>query len=174
MNWTIYEMRTYAEERPEKFWQTIIVQQSLDASNGYKNLIKWRHDLRVYLSWTSIIDSVVRQQQPWSNDFRVSVALWWKALPLNKEEIPTEVINMVKEIVPILAPKTYDFYSLDFIYDSNEEEWYLIEANSAPWFRNERDRNDVKNIIVLQSIEKCIKTLHKKPLHNYFSQWFKL
>lgn len=161
--YTKEELMTKKKEL-ESFWQTVIVQQALNVSNWYKDLIHWRHDLRIYMSWKLIIDALVRQQKSWSSDFRVSVALWWRAIPLDKEEIPQELVEIIEEIVQVLAPKPYDFYSLDFMFDSNEEEWYLIEANSVPWFRNERQIKNIKEDIILKGIEAGINFIKWKDI----------
>lgn len=123
------------EEKRSSQWFIYLVQQKLDASAWYPWITTMNHDLRLYCICDNIIDIVVREKQS-TKEFKVNVSQWWTARTIDIALLPKELITLAHNIITTITPKEKDIYTLDFMYDSIQKKWFLIEVNSNPWFRN--------------------------------------
>lgn len=111
-------------------------------------------DLRVIICNNKIIQSYLRIAK--AGEFRANAIKGGKIIYLNLNQIPAEVIKMIKKIKHLLPSKTA-LYTLDFI-KSNNGHLYFIEGNNNPgiiWF----DKEDEKR--AKQLIRLIIKNLKK-------------
>jgi glutathione synthase/RimK-type ligase-like ATP-grasp enzyme len=136
-------------------WFIYLVQKKIDTTNWYAWITSANHDLRLYYIGNKLVDAVIREKEN-TGEFKVNVSQWGHARYIDIWKLPNDLSDTAKEIIEEIHPKQKDIFSLDFMYDSNEMKWYLIEMNSNPWFRN-INNIEVHEIPLLQAIEEVLR-----------------
>ena len=108
-----------------------LLQEFIDSSFGINNIIKECHDLRIIIFDKKIFGVYIRI--PKSGSFLANIAQGGRRIVLKKEEIPKEVLVIIKEIINKFNCFNNLFYSADFIFDKKQKP-YLLEINSRPGF----------------------------------------
>lgn len=72
-----------------------IVQQFKDFSKGFWNISKWVHDIRLMFAWNKIIEITLRIPKKW--DFRSNIWSWGEQIPLQKKQLPKELLLLSKK-----------------------------------------------------------------------------
>ncbi len=123
----IRELRT----RNLNSYQQYIIQELIDSSEWIEWIVDWIHDIRFFIYWNEIWDTVLLRTPPkW--DFRCNVSQWGDSRNISISEFPKELINTVSWIQKKLQDNFWIIYwSIDFT--KSRGKYYLIEFNSSPW-----------------------------------------
>ncbi|MBW2965575.1 ATP-grasp domain-containing protein [Candidatus Woesearchaeota archaeon] len=137
--------------------KNFVVQEFIDSSKGIKELgIEGVHDLRVVIVNDEIDHSYVRIAEKGS--LFANCAKGGKKVFLDKEKIPNEVLEIVKEVDSKFERYEPRIYSIDFVYDKNGKIW-VAELESIPGFAYYEDAEEIRNeflnkmVDVLKAIE---------------------
>jgi glutathione synthase/RimK-type ligase-like ATP-grasp enzyme len=127
-----------------------IVQEFIDSSGGIKELdIEGVHDLRIIIINGEIHHSYVRIAEKGS--LFANCAKGGKKVFLEKEKIPKEALEIVKQVDSKLEKYLPRIYSIDFVYDKDGKIW-VAELESIPGFayydNAEETRKDFLNKMV--------------------------
>ncbi len=110
-----------------------IVQQFKDFSQWYPWICKGNHDVRLMFAGKKIIEITLRIPKTW--DFRSNIWSWGVQVPLQKNQLPKELLSLSRKIYKDLNLKGNDIFSMDFAYCKKEKKRYLLEINASPWTR---------------------------------------
>lgn len=118
------------DDKRMKLSKWYIIQEVIDSSNGIEWVIEWIHDLRFFIFWNKIWDTVVLRTPP-KNDFRCNISQWWNSKSLLRKDIPDDLNRFVEEILVRIKKEFWElFWSIDIVKANNR--YYLIEFNSSP------------------------------------------
>ncbi len=114
---------------PKKVKKDTIVQEFVDASDGIKSMnIKGNHDFRVLVINGKIKETYVRQ--PKKDSLLSNVAQGGKLIRKKVEDIPGDVVKIVKEVDNEFKEYKSRLYTIDFMFRKGKP--LLIEMNSSP------------------------------------------
>lgn len=117
-----------AEEIENNYEEPLIVQEFLDTTKGIEGLTKDIHDLRILIMNGEIIQVYIRT--PKKGKMISNVSKGGKLKEISVNELPDEIIDIVKKIDNKLSKYTPRIYSIDFGYTKNGPK--IFELNSQP------------------------------------------
>jgi glutathione synthase/RimK-type ligase-like ATP-grasp enzyme len=89
-----------------------IVQQFKDFGKWCPEICTGNHDIRLMFAWNKIIEITLRIPKKW--DFRSNIWSWGKQIPLQKKQLPKELLLLSKKIYKELKLDGNDILSMDF------------------------------------------------------------
>jgi glutathione synthase/RimK-type ligase-like ATP-grasp enzyme len=112
-----------------------VLQQFIDTSQGIKNIVKKKHDLRIIIINGEIVLAHVRT--PKEGSYLANVAQGGTIKKITLKKIPKEALNVTKKIQKIINKKyNYPIYSIDFGFEN--ETPYVFELNDQIGFPSEK------------------------------------
>lgn len=109
--------------------ENLLAQKFMDASKGYEELgVKGVHDLRVLVINGSPQAAYFRLAD---EGFISNVSMGGSIKFIDNEEIPEAALEKVREVSGVLEKWNPSFYSVDMVFDS-EDEVHVLELNSKP------------------------------------------
>lgn len=108
-----------------------LVQEYKCFSDGCPDLVEGNHDVRLVFTWRDPMMNYIRM--PKSGSLKSNIADWGTQFSIPMNDIPQVLLDMSTQIQEKLGIQKNDLYSFDFAYCMDEDKWYLIEINSAPW-----------------------------------------
>jgi len=115
-------------ERLYSDWSNILLQEFIDCSIGIAGLTKEKHDLRITVVNSEIINSYIRI--PKAGSYLANVAQGGKGSSVDLAQVPPIVLGMVKDIDQKIAHFRPTLYAADFM--NSPTGFKLIELNSRP------------------------------------------
>lgn len=117
---------------PEKIRRNTVVQEFIDSSHGIKGLARGMHDLRIIVINGKIDHCHIRT--PGKGLLVANVARGGTKRFIQNSRIPEKAVSIVREIDSVLSRFYPRIYSIDLIFDKNQNP-YIVECNSAPVIR---------------------------------------
>lgn len=114
---------------PKEINKNTIVQEFIDTSNGIKGLVKSYHDLRVIVINGKVDHAHIRV--PKKGILTANMANGGKKIFITNGQIPKKVVKIVKKVDRLLKIYKPRIYSIDFLFDKNQQP-YIVECNSSP------------------------------------------
>ncbi len=112
-----------------KIRKQVLVQEFIDTSKGYKNLVKGVHDLRVFVINGRIIYAYFRLAKKGS--FLSNIHQGGVMINIKNNQVPASVKKLIRRIdkrLKIFYPR---ILGIDFFFDSKGKP-YLVELNTKP------------------------------------------
>jgi len=161
-------IKHYESDKKEKPNLKYLLQPFINCTKGfvfdkYKGMI----DLRIIMLNKEIIQTYIRISK--ENDFKCNEHQGGDLIYIEKEDIPSDVINIVEKIIHKFSSKVnleHSLYALDFI-KSNNGTIYFIEGNTNPgidWNHNKKI-NELKSKELINIIVNELKIIIDK--RNY-------
>lgn len=141
------EFFTQDELRSPDIFNQYAGMEAMHLVQDYKNFSKWvpglaegNHDVRITFMGHDPIMNYIRI--PKAGSLKSNIAAGGSQFSIDMADMPKELLEKSASIQELLKVQAQDMYSLDYAYCADEQEWYLIEINSAPgiWFP-EKDRD---------------------------------
>ncbi len=105
-----------------------LVQELIDGSQGIHDLVEGNHDLRIIIFQSEPKLGYIRTPAP--DSVLSNLAQGGSADPVELEDVPNSVMNLVEDCISTLKPLGGWFYSIDFMMEDSKP--YLIEINDQP------------------------------------------
>lgn len=132
-----------------------LVQQFIDSSHGIPSLdIEGVHDLRVLVANGEPVGAYVRE--PNGNGWISNVSRGGTMEFFELEEVPEKAMDIVDEVRDEFDRFNPSYYSVDMIFDEDENPW-ILEFNSKPGFNFYNDDEIEKH--KRPAMEKVVETL---------------
>lgn len=122
-----------------------VIQQFKDFGQWYPWICISNHDIRLMFAGKTIIEVTLRI--PKTGDFRSNIWSGGIQIPLQKKQLPKELLSLSKKIYKDLNLEGNDILSMDFAYCKKEKKRYLLEINASPgtWYY-QTDKRILKKI----------------------------
>ena len=114
-----------------KIEEPMLLQYYIDSSKGIDNIVSGYHDLRIIIFNNEIFGSYVRI--PKKKSLLANISQGGERIVLNKKNIPSKALKIAKHVIKTFNNFDSLFYSVDFIFDKNQNP-YILEINSKPGF----------------------------------------
>lgn len=112
-------------------WNNILLQEFLDSSIWIDGLVTGLHEIQVFSINGNFSGARIKQPAKWSLISSATGANIWTVRWLKKDEVPVELLKIVKKLDNSISKYPLRIYRVDFV---NTKDWYrMIEINSRPW-----------------------------------------
>jgi glutathione synthase/RimK-type ligase-like ATP-grasp enzyme len=107
-----------------------IVQELIDSSSGIGNILKQRHELRIYIFNGRIQSGYLRV--PAEGSYISNISLGAKEKMIDLQDVPDSAFNLIKKVDQQFTDIFPRMYCIDIMFE-NGKPW-LVELNDTPGF----------------------------------------